>query len=251
MTESSESNDQNPPRADAFSTTQWSMVLAASDRDHPDHAAALADLCRAYWFPVYVFVRRRVGRSEEAADLTQGFFAHLLEKQSLASVRRERGRFRSFLITAVKFYLSHERGRSRALKRGGGMTPVPIERLDAERLYGARIATESDPDALFVRQWALVLLQRATARFREKLSHSPNPERALRLAEFLSADDATPRYADLAHELGMTETAVKVSMHRLRRRFQKSLREEIRATVAEDRDVEAELSVLMQAVGAS
>ena len=152
--------DKNVERREVFTTTRWSLVVAAADSQHPDSAVALTELCSAYWYPVYAFVRRHGFEPESAKDLTQGFFTQLLEKKTLKAARQERGRFRSFLLATLKFYLSHERERAGAQKRGGGRTPLQFDADTAEGKYRLEPADPETPETLFERRWALVLLDR-------------------------------------------------------------------------------------------
>jgi len=209
---------------------------------HPEYADALAGLCNDYWYPVYAFLRRSGVRSDDAQDLTQGFFVELMEKRTLKAVRRERGRFRSFLLAALKFYLSHERERDRAAKRGGGTTVVSLDADTAESRY--RLDPEDDgrtPEGVFERRWALALLDRTLNHLREELRESANPERSLRLAGYLTHAEGEPGYKQTAAELGMTESAVKVAVHRLRLRFGALVRDEVLQTVDGPDKVDDEL----------
>jgi RNA polymerase sigma-70 factor (ECF subfamily) len=232
----------------AFSTTRWSLVVAAADSGHPDYAAALSQLCSDYWYPVYAFVRRRGYEPDRAQDLTQGFFTELLEKRSLKAVRRERGRFRSFLLAALKFHLSHERERAGARKRGGERAPIPLDVDTAEGKYRLEPVEPRTPETLFERRWALVLLERTLDRLRDELKQSAHPERSLRLVGYLTGDASAP-HKEAAAELGMSESAVKVAVHRLRDRFRRLLREEVLQTVEDPGKVDTELSHLLAAVG--
>jgi RNA polymerase sigma factor (sigma-70 family) len=233
-----------------FSMTRWSLVIAAADSRHPDHEMALAELCNSYWYPVYAFVRLRGFDPDSAHDLTQGFFAQLLEKRTLKAADKERGRFRSFVLVALKFYLSHERERAEAQKRGGGMTPIAIDVDTAEGRYRVEPVERHTPETLFERRWAMLLLERALANLREELKKSARPERSLRLAEYLTGDSSAPGYKQVAEELGMSESAVKVAVHRLRGRFREFLRHEVAQTVDDPSKVDEELSHLYAAVEA-
>lgn len=233
-----------------FATTQWSVVLAAGDSQDPHFHDALADLCQRYWYPVYAYVRRWGTDADAAQDLAQGFFCHLLEKRTLKSVSRDRGRFRSFLLGCLKLYVADERDRARAAKRGGGTAAVPLDLDAAEQRYASETDPKESPDRLFARRWALEVLAQTHARLAEDLERAADPERSRRLARFLTDGDA-PRYRDVAAELGMSESAVKVAVHRLRRRFGTLLREEVARTVADPERVDEELRFLLDAVGAS
>ena len=225
--------------------------MAAADSRHPGFKAALEELCSAYWYPVYAFVRRFGFDSDRAQDLTQGFFAELLEKRSLKAARQERGRFRSFLLAALKFYLSHERERADAQKRGGGRTPISLDVDTAEGKYRLEPEDPETPDTLFERRWALVLLERVLGRLRDELRGAARAERSLRLVDYLTGDTTTPGYKRIGEELGMSESAVKVAMHRLRSRFHELLREEVLQTVDAPGKVEGELHYLFTVLGKS
>lgn len=234
-----------------FAMTRWSLVVAAADSRHPDHRRALAELCNDYWYPVYAFVRRRGADPDAAQDLTQGFFSQLLEKHTIKAADRERGRFRSFLLAALKFYLSHEHERAQAQKRGGGQAAIPLDATTAESRYRLEPADPRTPESLFERRWALLLLERTLDRLREDLKGSARPERSLRLVGYLTGDDSAPSYKQVATELGMTESAVKVAVHRLRGRFRELLREEVLQTVHEPAEVDDELHHLFAVLGKS
>ncbi len=227
-----------------FLTTRWSLVLAAGDRGHPDGAAALATLCERYWYPVYVFARRRGRDADEAQDLVQGFFSHLLERGTLGSADPDRGRFRSFLLGAFKYYLSDVAVRAAAQKRGGGVSLQSLDLDDAESRYRLEADPAASPDRLFARRWALELLAHARRRLDAELAAASNPERSRRLARFLTSSGGA-RYREVAAELGMTESAVKVAVHRLRRRFGALLREEVAETVEDEARIDDELRFLL------
>lgn len=230
-----------------FLTTQWSRVLAAGDSLHPESSQALADLCERYWYPVYVFARRRVGDAEAAEDLVQGFFSHLLERKTLRSADPLRGRFRSFLLGAFKFYLADERARAGARKRGGAAVVSSLDVDDAESRYRLEASVDGNPDRLFERRWAMEVLAHAHRRLAEEAAASANPQRTRRLADFLT-DAGGARYREVADELEMTEAAVKVAVHRLRRRFGTVLREEVARTVEDPAKVDDELRFLFAAL---
>lgn len=240
--------ESGPKPGRRFATTQWSLVLAAGNRDSPDFRTALAELCERYWYPIYAFVRRRGADAEQAQDLTQGFFSHLLERGTLRVVDRERGRFRSFLLGALKFYLADERDRALAQKRGGGAVSLSLDLDDAESRYRLEADPEDAPDNLFAKRWALEVLKKTHEELRREARRSANPERQERLAALLTGESEQP-YREIADELGMSETALKVSIHRLRKRFGALLRDEVRRTVEDPDKVEEELRFLLQAVG--
>jgi RNA polymerase sigma-70 factor (ECF subfamily) len=234
-------------QARQFATTHWSVVLAAGDRAHPQFREALTELCSSYWGPVRAFVRRRVGNDALADDVTQGFFASLLERDALAAADRDRGRFRGFLLTSVKFYLSDQWDRERAQKRGGGTPPLSLD----DRSTDARPIDPPDPastpDREYDRQWALAMLALVGRRLDAELAAHDDPVRMRRLARLLTEGDGT-RYRDVAEELGMSESAVKVSVHRLRKRYGVILRDEVSRTVATPEAVDEELQFLLAAL---
>ena len=228
-----------------FATTRWSLVLSAGT-GQPESREALSELCELYWAPVRGFIRRRVGDDTLADDLTQGFFAAFLERDAVTSANQNRGRFRSFLLTAVKYYLSDERDRARAVKRGGQVASVSLDATDDS---GHRLDVEdpgATPDREFNRQWALALLDRARARLDEQVGQESEPDRMRQLAR-LATEEAAP-YGPIARELGMTESAVKVAVHRLRRRYAVILRDEVARIVDTPEAIEDELRFLLAAV---
>ena len=226
-----------------FLTTQWSLVLAAGDSAAPGSREALDDLCERYWYPVYAFARRRGADADLAQDQVQGFFSHLLERGTLKGADPARGRFRSFVLGAFKLYLADERSRAAARKRGGGATVLPLDVDAAEERYRLEADAEESPDRLFARRWALELLAHTRRRLDEELAGGRTPERSRRLAAFLTDADGAP-YREVAEELGMTESAVKVAVHRLRQRYGALLREEVARTVEDPGRVDDELRYL-------
>lgn len=231
-----------------FDTTHWSLVLAAGDLGSPDAEAALATLCTTYWHPVYAFVRRS-GHDEDAArDLTQGFFTRVLEKNYFAAANPKRGRFRTFLLTGVKHFLSNERDRERALKRGGGTVLVPLEVDDGERSYKIEPVDDVTPERLFERRWALTVLGEAMARLRQKYEGTNRQKLFDHLKPFLTGRDPDT-YAKLAPQLDATEGSLRVAVHRLRRQFREALRETVAETVDTPEDVDGELAQLLRSLG--
>ncbi len=231
-----------------FATTHWSMVLAAGKGESPDADAALATLCQRYWYPLYAFVRRLGHQPADAQDLTQEFFARLLEKQYLRAADPERGRFRSFLLSAVKHFLSKERDRAKARKRGGGRKVLPLDFEAGESRYSLEPAHEITAEKVYERRWALTLLDQVFARLREEFDRASKRNEFDRLKVYLTGEATALGYRDVAAELGMTEGAVKVAVHRLRRRYRELVREEIAHTVAGPEDVDEELRRLFAAL---
>ena len=247
---SSDASEIPVPQARQFTSTRWSLVLAAAQRDSTECEAALATLCRLYWYPLYAYARRRLPQAQDAQDLTQEFFARLLEKDYLRQADRQRGRFRAFLLTAFKYFLAKEHERAHALKRGGGRTFLPLDFNRGEWRYHQEPSHEATPESLYERSWALTLLEQGLTRLREELAGAGKE----RLFEYLKGTltvEATPRpYVELASELGMTAEALKAAVHRLRRRYAELIRAEIAQTVTTPEEIEDELRDLFAAVRA-
>jgi len=225
-----------------FRTTAWSLVLTASRNPTTDARDALAALCQTYWNPVYAFIRRRGHTPDQAQDLTQGFFAVLLEKQFLRDVHRERGRFRSFLLAAVKHFLANERDRAHAVKRGGGRVPISIDVPDAESWYAPAAVEATTPERLFERRWALSVLDHVMARLRAEYSALGKTEQFARLEALLTND---ARCEPLAEEMGVSSGALRMSLHRLRRKYSHILRHEIAETGSTPAEIDEEIRFLM------
>ena len=204
----------------------------------------MAELCRIYWYPLYAYVRRRNYETHEAEDLTQEFFARLLAKNYLADVDRRKGKFRAFLLAAMKHFLADEWDRSRAQKRGGGKVIVPLDGAYADSRYSREPAHDLTPEKLYERQWAIAVLQQVLARLRTEFVAEKKSLLFDGLEPFLMGDSAMT-HAQAAAELGMTENAVKKAVHRLRRRFRQRLREEIAHTVTGPEEIDEEIHYLM------
>ena len=232
-------------RAGAFAPTRWTMVLAAGDQASADAAEALETLCRTYWYPLYAFVRRKGYSPPDAEDLTQGFFAHLLKGEFPAGVKPQGGKFRSYLLTAFQHFLHNEWNRGKAQKRGGGQTDLSLQELDAEGRYRLEPVDDATPESLFDRRWATVLLERCRERLREEYTADGKADLYQKLQHCLTGAERSVPYATLATELGSSESAVKMAVHRLRKRFGKVLRLEIGQTVSSPEAVEDELSSLL------
>lgn len=236
-------HDSNAPGAREFHTTRWSLVLAMREGMEATAAReAMAALCRDYWYPLYAFVRRRGHAPHDAQDLTQGFFAALLEVGGVAA-DPARGRFRSYLLGALKHYLASEWNRATAQKRGGGRKVVEWDALDAEARYALEPADQGDADLLFDRRWAVELLDRAMGRLRQEFSARGEPETFETLKGTLTGAD-TPR-DESAARLGMTEGALKVAVHRLRKRYRELIRSEIAETTETADEVDGEMHYLV------
>ncbi len=228
-------------RGGLFATTHWSVVLAAGQGDAPGAQAALEKLCRTYWYPLYAYVRRRGYGHEDAQDLTQAFLLQLLERQSSARVDRSKGRFRSFLLAGLNYFLADHRDRAHAQKRGGGQPVLSFDAQPAEQRYGLEPVDHLSPDKLFERQWALALLGEVLARMEREFREEGKAELFQRLCVFLVAGTGQETYADVAAAAGLTGEAVKKAVHRLRHRYYELFREEIAHTVADPTEVEAEM----------
>jgi DNA-directed RNA polymerase specialized sigma24 family protein len=228
----------------AFTTTHWSMVLEAQGPT-PAAQAALGKLCSNYWRPIYGFVRRQGVGAEEAQDLTQGFFALLLERRDLDAVRKEKGRLRSYLLTSVKHFLTNERNRAMAIKRGAGQRLIPLEDLRERERAGFERAETLPADQIYERRWALSVLDQVMARLRDEYRAGGNIQLFDRLQKSLTDEPDRPSPADTAHEFGMTEGAVRQASYRLRQRYRQLLREEIAHTVMLPGDIEDELRHLI------
>ena len=233
----------------SFATTHWSLVLAAGKGAPADAQEALAALCETYWYPLYAYVRRQGHQPDDAQDLTQAFFARLLEKHYLQSADPERGRFRSFLLTAFKRFLSKERDRERAKRRGGGRKLLPLDFEAGERRYSLEPAHEATAEKIYEQRWALTLLDRVFVRLRDESDRAGKREGFNRLKVYLTGEAGTPSHQEAAARLAMTEGAVKVAVHRLRRRYRELLRDEIAQTLADPREVEDEIRALFAALG--
>jgi len=220
-------------------------VLAAVHDSRPDAQAALATLCATYWYPLYAYVRRLGYKAEDAQDLTQGFFAVLLEKQYVKAADRERGRFRSFLLTAFKRFMSKEYDRAHAQKRGGKKGPVSLNLDSGESRYALEPSHDVTPEAIYQRRWALTVLDRVIVRLRQAYADAGKEKVFDGVKAFLTGETGAPPYERVARELGMSEGAVKVAVHRLRRRYRDLLRSEIAQTVADPEAVEDELKYLL------
>ena len=231
-----------------FATTRWSLVAAAADPADPQTRAALAALCTAYWYPVYGYVRRQGHPHHAAQDLTQAFFARLLEKNDLAAADQTRGRFRSFLLAACRHFLLNERDKEAAKKRGGGRHRLALDFADADGRFSREPATEETPERAFDRQWALGLLARAVAELRAEYVESGRGKLFDARKDVL-VGGAEVGYAELAGPLGMTEGAVKVAVHRLRQRYRDRLRAAIADTVSSADEIDDEVRDLFAALG--
>ena len=215
-----------------FATTRWSQVLHAGRNDSPQASQALNELCRVYWYPLYAYVRRQGFDVHTAQDLTQEFFAKLLEKNYLSIADRKRGRFRWFLLTAFKCFLANEWDRARAQKRGGGAKPLSLDEMTAEERYRHEPADTMSADQIYDRRWALDLLDRAREKLRPDYGSGDKAQRFACLEQFLPGGQPASSQAECGQTLGLTENAVKQEVHRMKKRFGELLREEVAHIVA-------------------
>ena len=225
-----------------FPTTRWTLVVAAGDPQRKEARSALVSLCENYWYPLYAYLRRRGYPADQAQDLTQDFFIRLLEGRYLDRADPEKGRFRSFLLTSLKFFVADEEDRQRAHKRGGGAV-VSLEFSFGEERYQREPAHDETPERIFERRWALTVLDRVIERLRNEFVQHGRPEHFDRLKVFLLGRSDAP-YAALALEMKTSEGALKVAIHRLRKRYRELFRQEIADTVADPAEVESELRFL-------
>lgn len=238
-------DDSTPESARNFATTQWSMVLQAGRECSPE---AWSALCETYWYPLYAFVRRQGHSVADAQDLTQGFFLRLIERRDLDAVDRSKGRFRSFLLVAMKHFLINEWDKQRAEKRGGTRTKLSLDFDAAESRYSLEPSHERTADAIFDREWALMLLEHVGSQLACDYESAGKRELFDQLQVFLTADGQGPSYREAGDRLGMTEGAVKVAVHRLRARFRDLLRGEIGRTVAAESEIDDEIRALFDAL---
>lgn len=238
-------NKQSLGTAGQFASTHWSLILQASDSQAPDSAKALEKLCAAYWYPLYVYVRCRGRGPEEARDLTQEFFARLLEKKWLREADPHRGRFRTFLLTAMMHFLANDWRHSQAEKRGGGQSCVSLDAIEAEERFALEPRDNSSPAALYDRRWALTVIGRAQDALMAEMERAGEAARFAALEPTLAGERAGKGYRDLAAKFGVTENTIKTWVLRLRRRFRALLIEEISQTIGQDENPELELKGLL------
>ncbi len=248
MSGKSEGHDADFAAAVVFATTHWSTVLTAGNPASPLAAEALEKLCRAYWYPVYAFVRRQGHSPLDAQDLTQEFFYRLLKGGDLATVDPSRGRFRWFLLAALRHFLANEWHRHRALKRGGDRMILSFDTLSAEDRYRLEESHELTPDKLYERSWALSLLEQARERLRQEYAASGKAERFRVLEQFLPGEHADRTYEEAGRQLGVTESAVKSEVHRLKKRYRALLRTGVAHTVPSPEEIDDEIRYLVTLV---
>lgn len=232
-----------------FATTRWSLVLAAGKQPADDSRAALEALCKAYWYPVYAYVRRRTAQADDAQELTQAFFAFVLERNTLAAADPDRGRFRAFLLTACHNFLANAWAKESAQKRGGGRAVLSLDFEQGEDRYRLEPADRFTPERWFERQWALTLLDRVLGLLRDEFARDGKQAQFDVLKVFLDGQKDPLSSAELAARLNVSEGAARVIVHRLRRRYREILREEIAQTVADESEIDDEIRGLFDALG--
>lgn len=230
-----------------FATTRWTMIQRAVGRKDRPAARALEELCRLYWFPIYVFVRSRGYGHEDAEDLTQGFFHLLLKRDDLSKLSAGQGRFRNFLLVSVKHFMANEYDRAKSLKRGGEYVFFPLDWNRAGEKFDMIDTSAIAPDRLFDREWALVLLNQVLNRLRDEWTAKGKDGLFETVQDFLTVEQSDVRYADAAHKAGMSEGSLRVVVHRLRKNYRELLKEEIAQTLAEPSMVDEELRALLEA----
>jgi len=245
-------NSENPTRpstapSDVFATTHWTVVLAAGRKSAPQADAALEELCRIYWYPLYAYVRRQTPTKEDAEDLTQAFFARFLEKNYLEKLNSEKGKFRAFLLASLKHFLANEWDKANSLKRGGGLAPLSLDWQNADTKYQIDPPDNLSPDKIYDRAWAVTLLERVIQHLREENEADGNLTIFEQLKPFLMVGKSAIPYSQSAEVLGMTESAVRVTVHRLRKRYRELLRAEIAQTLSDPEQVEEEMRSLFSA----
>jgi RNA polymerase sigma-70 factor (ECF subfamily) len=249
LNEADSSAPAGPTVRHGFAITRWSIVLRAGRADDAGAQDALERLCRAYWYPLYAHVRRRGHSAADAQDLTQGFFARLLERQTLAFADPARGRFRSFMLTALDHFVADEWNRSRAQKRGGGREPVSIDAALAEKRSDMEPVDDEAPDKAFDRRWALAVLDSVLARLEDEYRRTGRGDVFEALRPALAGPRETLPYSELARQLGQTEGAVKIAVHRLRKRYRVILEDTIADTVTSRAEAEEEMRHLFRSLG--
>jgi RNA polymerase sigma-70 factor (ECF subfamily) len=232
---------------DIFATTHWTVVLAAGKRHTPQSDGALEELCRNYWFPLYAYIRRRGHSKEDAEDLTQAFFARLLQKKFLENLDGEKGKFRAFLLASLKHFLANEWDKSQRQKRGGGAAHLSLDWQTADTKFQVTATNEPSPDQAFDREWALALLTKVIERLQKECETDSKLKLFEQLKIFLTAGKGELAQSEVAKTLGMEEVALRVAIHRLRKRYRQLLRDEISQTLTDPAQVDEEMRALFGA----
>lgn len=241
-------NSLPSPGDDIFLTTRWTVVLSAGRKSSPQSDRALGELCQTYWYPLYAYVRRQGRTKEDAEDLVQAFFARFLEKNYLEGLNSERGKFRAFLLASLKHFLANEWDRANRQKRGGGIQHLSLDWQSADERYRIDPPDPATPDRRFDREWALALLECVIARLREECAASGKAQLFEQAKGFLMVGEAVIPYGQAAQTLGLEEGAMRVAVHRLRKRYRELLRDEIAQTLSDPAQVTEELRSLQAAL---
>jgi RNA polymerase sigma-70 factor (ECF subfamily) len=236
------------PQDDVFVTTRWTVVLQAGRKSSPNSDRALADLCQSYWYPLYAYVRRRCQSREDAEDLTQGFFEKFLAKNYLEGLNAERGKFRAFLLASLKHFLANEWDKAGRQKRGGGSQHLSLDWQQADERFHVVPPDHASPDRLFDREWAITLLEQVVERLRSECTADGRAELFEQARGYLMLGEALIPYSEAAAKLGLEEGAVRVAVHRLRKRYRQLLRDEIAQTINDPAQVQEELRSLQAAL---
>jgi len=247
---SEHSSQSTSAPGDVFATTHWTVVLAAGRRSTPQSDQALEELCRTYWFPLYAYVRRRGHSKEDAEDLTQAFFARFLARNYLEGLSAERGRFRAFLLASLKHFLANEWDKSQRQKRGGGEVHLSLDWHTADTQFQLAATAEPSPDKAFDREWAVALLVKVIEHLRAECEAEGRTRQFDEFKAFLTAGKGAQSHADAARKLGLEETAVRVAVHRLRKRYRQLLREEVAQTLSDPAQIGEEMRALFGAFSA-
>ena len=234
------------PASPVFATTRWSVVLRAGDENSPQQQDALAQLCRTYWYPLYAYVRRLGASPEDAQDLTQGFFARLIERNVVNEADADKGKFRWLVLGTLKHYLANQRDFKVAAKRGGNLAHISLDDLTVEKRYQLEPTTTLSPDKLFDRNWAMTLLDRVREQLREHYVQAGKLDRFERLENFIPGGQARRSYEEVSQDLGVSEGALRVELHRLKALYRQFLRAEIAHTVSNPVEIDEELRYLIE-----
>lgn len=232
-----------------FQTTNWTVIVQAAGDDSSAARSALDELCKGYWNPVNAFIRRQGYAEADAQDLAQGYFTRFIEKEYIKDLSREGGRFRAFVLASLRHYLSNERDRDRALKRGGGRLPLSLDQGSAEERHALEPVDRETPERIFERAWATSLIDHALGRLADEAAHAEGGERFDQAKGHLTGGEDPSAYGELAAAWGVGESAVRVYVHRLRKRLKRLLREEVAKTVADPADVDDEVRYLLEVLG--
>ena len=241
--------DDRVQNAAEFATTHWSLVLSAGSPDEPAAQRALSELCHAYWYPLYSYVRRRVDDVHDAQDITQAFFSHLLEKQTIARADPTRGRFRAFLLTALKNFLVNEWEKARAEKRGGGRAKLSLDFDSGESWYQIEPADDLTPEKLYERRWVLTLLDHVLRRLRVEMAETGRKQYFEQLKAALTGDATAEEYEQAGQALGITVAAAKQAGYRMRKRYRQLFRAEVLRTLADEGEVDDEIGQILEILG--